>query len=153
MRFAQQLGSGLPRDGSCYRLPQQVFIAGHNRDALPAPRHSHLEQLFPHPLSGDDNHIDRFSLTTMGSDSVAVCELFVVLRKSAAILQRTGPCSSIREAVTSSALVARKPGSRRFAISNNLSTPIRSVVAILGVVDEAASIRAADAAMAIAHAT
>src|SRR6266849_868277 len=68
-------------------LPKQVFVAGHNRDALPAPRSSHVEQLFPHAISGDDNGIDRFPLTAVGSDSVAVCELLVILRQSATILQ------------------------------------------------------------------
>src|SRR5208283_616743 len=67
--------------------PQQVSIAGHNRDALPAPRSSHIEQLFSHPISGNDNRIDRLPLAAMGGDCVSVCELLVVLRQGATVLQ------------------------------------------------------------------
>src|ERR1700723_638048 len=71
----------------CYRLTQEVFVAGNNRDALPASRGSHVEQLFSHPICGDNNGIDRFPLTAMGSDSVSMCELLVILRQGATVLQ------------------------------------------------------------------
>ncbi len=85
--LACQFASGEPFSGKPNRLLQLLFVTGDDGQAFPATADCNVELLFRHPIPGDNDRIDGFTLTAVRGDDVAMIEGMVVRRQTAAVFE------------------------------------------------------------------